>query len=127
MFEVLVLSSGMNVAIGMSSSQSSTLNNFGPNLAVDGKNNTFSHTNIATSGSPVWWKVDLGNEFAIQSVTVLNRWCGSSADLSGCLCHLSFATMFLIDSEGDIVATQSVGDICGKREVFFDVLALLTM
>ena len=120
MFEVRVLSSGINVALGKSSSQSSTFNNFGPSLAVDGKNNTFSHTNIATSGNPVWWNVDLGNEFAIESVTVLNRWCGSSADPNGCLCRLSSATLFLIDSNGDIVATQSVGTTCGQREVLFD-------
>ena len=120
MFEVRVLSSGINVALGKSSSQSSTFNNFGPSLAVDGKNSTFSHTNIATSGNPVWWNVDLGNEFAIESVTVLNRWCGSSADPNGCLCRLSSATLFLIDSNGDIVATQSVGTTCGQREVLFD-------
>jgi hypothetical protein len=73
MFEVQVFSSGSNIATGKSSSQSSTLNNYGPRLAVEGKNITFGHTNIAPSGNPVWWRVDLGNEFAIESVTVLNR------------------------------------------------------
>lgn len=120
MFEVQVYSSGINVATKKSSSQSSTLNNFGASLAVDGKNNTFSHTNVAASGGTVWWKVDLGKEFHVESVTILNRWCGSSSDPSGCLCRLSFATLFLIDSKGAIVATQSFGDTCGKGEVSFD-------
>jgi len=30
------------------------------------------------------------------------------------------ATLFLIDSKGEIVVTQSVGDTCGKQELFFD-------
>ena len=95
MFEVQVYSSGTNVATGKQSSQSSTLNNFGASLAVDGESNTFSHTNVATSGTPVWWKIDLGYKFEIESVTVLNRWCVSSADPNGCLCRLSFATLSL--------------------------------
>ena len=117
MFEVQVLSSGSNVAFGKLSSQSSLLNNFFASLAVDGKLNTFSHTNVATSGNPVWWQVDLGNEFRIESVTIMNRWCGSSADPNGCLCRLSNATLFLFDSEGDVVGTQSTGDTCGKQEL----------
>ena len=120
MFEVQVYSSGINVATMKSSSQSSTLNNFGASLAVDGKNNTFSHTNVAASGSPVWWKVDLGKEFRVESVTVLNRWCRSSSDPNGCLCRLSFASLFLIDSKGAIVATQTFGDTCGKQKITFD-------
>ena len=120
MFEVQVFSSGMNVALGKSSSQSSTLNTLGSQLAVDGKNNTFSHTNVAAGGSPVWWKVDLGTEFAIESVLVLNRWCVSPADPNGCLCRLSKATLSLVDSQGDVVATQSVGSTCGEKEISFN-------
>jgi len=124
LFEVQVYSSGMNVATGKSSSQSSTLNNFDASLAVDGKANTFSHTNVATSGSPVWWKVDLGNEFPVESVTVLNRWCVSSLDPSGCLCHLSYASLFLIDSNGIVVGTQSFGNTCGKQNISFDIFSV---
>jgi len=120
MFEVQVLSSGINIAPGKSSSQSSTFKSFGASLAVDGKMNTFSHTNVASSDSSVWWTVDLGPELPIESVTVMNRWCGSSSDPSGCLCRLSYATLFLIDSNGDIVATQPVGDTCRQQELTFD-------
>ena len=120
MFEVKVYSSGNNIAAAKSSSQSSTLKNFAASLAVDGKLNTFSHTNVATSGNPVWWQVDLGNEFRIESVTIMNRWCGSSADPNGCLCRLSNATLFLFDSEGDVIGTQSTGDTCSKQELLFD-------
>jgi hypothetical protein len=118
------LSSGINIAPGKSSSQSSTFKSFGASLAVDGKMNTFSHTNVASSGSPVWWTVDLGAELPVESVTVMNRWCGSSSDPSGCLCRLSYATLFLIDSNGDIVATQSVGDTCGELELLLDDFSL---
>ncbi len=117
MFEVKVYSSGNNIATGKSTSQSSTLNNFFASLAVDGKANTFSHTNVATNGGPVWWMVNLGNEFPIESVMVMNRWCGSSADPNGCLCRLSNATLSLIASDGVVVATQSTGDACGKQEL----------
>ena len=110
---------GTNVATGKTSSQSSTLSNFAASLAVDGRANTFSHTNVATSGSPVWWKVDLGDEFRIESVTVINRWCGSSADPNGCLCRLSGATLYLIDGNGTITATESVGNTCGQGELIF--------
>ncbi len=117
MFEVQVTSSGRNVAAGKLTSQSSTLRNFFASLAVDDKNSTFSHTNVAISGSPVWWKVDLGNKFLIQSVTILNRWCGSSADYHGCLCRLSDATLSLIDSNGAVVGTQTTGNTCDKRHL----------
>ncbi len=120
MFEVQVSSLGKNIAAGRPSTQSSTHNNFFANLAVDSNLNTFSHTKVATSGSPVWWQVDLGNELPMQSVTVLNRWCGSSADPNGCLCRLSNATLSLINSQGVIVGTQTTGNTCGKREVLFD-------
>ncbi len=64
--------------------------------------------------------MDLGNEFAIESVLVLNRWCVSPADPNGCLCRLSKATLFLMDSPGEVVAAQSVGDSCGKQELILD-------
>ena len=120
MFEVEVFSSGNNVASGKTSSQSSTLKSYGASLAVDGKMNTFSHTSLLSSGVTDWWQLDLGAELPIESVTVMNRWCGSPSDPNGCLCRLSNATLSLIDSKGDIVATQSVGDTCGQQELLFD-------
>ena len=125
MFEVQVLSVGSNIAFGKPSSQSSTLNKLFANLAVDGKVNTFSHTNVATSGNSVWWQVNLGNEFPIESVTILNRWCGSSADPSGCLCRLSNATLSLIDSKGVTVGTHTTGNTCGKQELSIDEFSSL--
>ena len=119
-FEVKVFSSGNNIAVGKPSRQSSTLNYFVASRAVDGKLNTFSHTNVATSGSPVWWEVNLENEFPIESVTILNRWCGSPVDPNHCLCRLSNATLSLIDSNGVIVGTQNTGDTCVEQEVLLD-------
>ena len=126
MFEVQVFSSGNNVATGKSSNQSSTFKSFGARLAVDGKANTFSHTNVTSAGIPVWWQVDLGIEFPIESVTVMNRWCGDATDRNGCLCRLSLATLSLIDSKGFVVATQSTGDTCGEQELSFNKFVLPT-
>lgn len=121
MFEVQVFSSGNDVARGKPTKQSSTLKSFFANFAVDGNLGSFSHTDVGTSGIPVWWEVDLGSMLPIQSITVKNRWCGSnSSDPNGCLCRLSNATLSLIDSVGSIVAMQSVTDTCGKAEVLFD-------
>ena len=120
MMEVQVLSSGIDVARGMSANQSSTFKNFGPKLAIDGNVNTFSHTNVTSSGRTAWWEVQLGNEFPIESVRVMNRPCGGSNDPHGCFCRLSLATLFLLDKNGVVVATQSFGDTCGKQEIFFE-------
>ena len=120
MTEVQVLSSGKNVATGKSSTQSSTFKNFGASLAVDGKSDTFSHTNVTSGDSTAWWQVELGDALPVDSVTVINRPCGGSHDPNGCFCRLSQATLLLLDKTGVIVATQSFGDTCGKREIVLD-------
>ena len=120
MFEFQVFSSGKNVASGKSSRQSSTFKDFEASLALDGRVDTFSHTNVASSGIPVTWEVDLGGDFPIDTVRVLNRSCGGSNDPNGCFCRLSKATLFLMDNAGAVLATQSFGDTCGTPEISFD-------
>lgn len=114
MFEVEIYSSGVNVAKGKSAMQSSTLSSLVASNAVDGKNDTYSHTTNSSAYS--WWKVDLGGSFPIESLKVLNRWCGDPSDPNGCLCRLSHAVVSLFDEQGQWVATASVGDACNKLE-----------
>ena len=123
LFEVRVLSSGNEIATNKVASQSSTLqgniSKYGAGRAVDGLMNTFSHTK-AQNGL-VWWEVDLGAEYPIDSVTIMNRWCQDISDPAGCLCRLSSANVILVDNQDAVIATQSVGeDTCGEVELSFD-------
>lgn len=75
---------------GKSTNQLSTFlsqegKSFASSLAVDGNANTFSHTNDSNS----WWEVDLAGLYAIDAVSIVNRWCHSPSDPHGCLCRLS--------------------------------------
>ena len=94
--------------------QSSTLKAMDASKAVDGKDDTFSHTTSESKFS--WWQVDLGGSFPIESVTILNRYCGSPSDPNGCLCRLNHAVMTFFDESGQWVATTSVGNTCDQLE-----------
>jgi ribosomal protein L27 len=62
MFEVQVISSGLNVAIGKDATQSSDFKGkvmFAASKAVDDNKNSFLHTGSSECG--VWWEVDLGD------------------------------------------------------------------
>jgi hypothetical protein len=123
MFEVQIIDTGdNNVAARKPSSQSSTLNLFNAGRAVDGVISTFSHTDVSVQAvaSSVWWKVVLEDEFRIKSVRIKNRYCSNPSDSAGCLCRLTNATVSLVDSEGAAVATQSVGDTCGKQDLLVE-------
>ena len=114
MFEVQVISSGMNVAQGKLAFQSSTLKDkFDASKAVDGNSNSFSHT----KGGLPWWEVDLGGSYPIESVHIANRWCRNSDDPRGCLCRLSHSVVSIVDESSDWVASQFLGDTCGQLEV----------
>jgi hypothetical protein len=123
MFEVQVIDRFENeIAASKPSFQSSTFKHFNASRAVDGDISTFSHTDVSVQDDPssVWWKVALGDEFRIKSVKIKNRYCGNSSDLAGCLCRLTDATVSLVDSEGTAVATQSVGNTCGKQDLLME-------
>ncbi|KAL3781625.1 hypothetical protein HJC23_002002 [Cyclotella cryptica] len=128
MFEVEVISSGVNVALGKSAKQSSTLISNSTasiqdvivryaNDAIDGDTTTFSHTNDADP----WWIVDLEEMFLIESISILNRWCVDSSDPTGCLCRLSNATLLLLDEHGTIAALEDLGNTCGQSALNFDL------
>jgi len=72
MFDVKVFTSGTDIANGKPSTQSSTLKEFDAHLAVDGRPESFSHTDIKNQvvKGAVWWQVDLGDEFIIDSVKI---------------------------------------------------------
>jgi hypothetical protein len=117
MFEVQVFSSGVNVAQGKNARQSSTLNIFEANRAVDGRNLSFSHTN--DQGDFPWWEVDLDGSYPVESVKILNRWCGDESDRNSCLCRLSHSVITLFD-EQEWVLTKSVDDSCKVLEWIFN-------
>jgi hypothetical protein len=114
LFEVYIYSNGVNVAVDGLASQSSTLKLLDASRAIDGNKDTFTHTTNENAFS--WWQVDLADEVAVESVTILNRYCRSPDDPNGCLCRLSHAIVSFFDGNGQWVASTSVGDTCGVLE-----------
>lgn len=112
-FEREIYSSGVNVAKGKMATQSSTLNAFIASRAVDGTPTSFSHTD---DNSYSWWQVDLGGLFPIESIKIVNRWCGNPSDPKRCLCRLSHSVISLFDDKGQWVATEMIGDACDTLE-----------
>ena len=120
-FEVEVLSSNVNVAVGASASHSATLGNRNADKAIDGNYNSYSHTTDDTEGDgSEWLEIDLGGIKSIDSIVVHNRWCLNADDPNGCLCRLSEAVLSLTDENGNSIATSSYGDTCGKATVEVD-------
>jgi hypothetical protein len=118
MFEVQVVSSGSNVAFGKDATQSSDFKGnakFGASKSIDGQTGTFSHTHTGR-GCNVWWEVDLGGLFPIE-FKIVNRFCGDSHDSTGCLCHLSYAAVSLLDDDGKLVDAKLMGNTCQVLEV----------
>jgi hypothetical protein len=115
MFEVRVFSSsGDNVALSGEATQSFTLNNLAASRAIDGQEQSFSHTKQLDDGALAWWQVKLSDTFEVVSVEVANRFCRYPSDPRGCLCRLSNAKLSLIDDNGSVVETTSFGDTCGQ-------------
>jgi hypothetical protein len=88
---------------------------FAASKAVDDNENSFSHTGRSECG--VWWEVDLGDSFPIESVTILNRWCDSTLDEKGCLCRMSHAAISLLNDDGKWADAVLTGNTCGVRKV----------
>ena len=112
-YEVQVFSSGSNVALQGSATQSSTLKDsptFAAANAIDGSNTTFSHT--AADDEAAYWKVSLQDAHDVDSVVIINRWCQDPSDMPGCLCRLSYSTLSLIDRDGLLAGTRTLGDTC---------------
>ena len=116
-FQLHVSSSGIDVAQGKNATQSSTWvakwngKSFNASNAVDGKPMTYSCTNDDPNA---WLEVDLGRNYAVGSLDILNRWCKDITDPQNCLCKLSGATILLIDDSENETTSFSIGDTCGK-------------
>ena len=106
----------INVARGKSTTQSSVLESYGANLAVDGDIRTFSHTNDGSA----WIQIDLYESYHVHSINILNGWCRDQNDHSGCSCRLSNAKLFLLDKDGVIVAMRDFENTCGINTVVED-------
>ena len=114
------MSSGENVALNKSASQSSTLKTNSAFAAVDGDVTTFSHTN--TGEYSPWWLVDLENSYSTEFVNIKNRYCGADPnDPHDCLCRLSNAKITAFDAQGAVVMTKTFGNTCGVHELSFDL------
>ena len=113
LFEIEAFSGGANVAKNADATQSTTFEQYYASNVVDGNGATFSHTN---DGKP-WLEVDLGKEFAIDSIKIANRWCGETNDEEGCLCYLSNANLSVLDENGSTVSSVRLGDTCGQHSV----------
>jgi hypothetical protein len=91
--EVEVFSNKQNVALNGTATQSTTYQNFGAQLAIDGvidgahAGGSVTHTSTtAEDGSPplqAWWEVDLGAPLSIDQVTIWNRTDGVQSRLAG--------------------------------------------
>lgn len=114
-FEFKVYSSGTNIALQGTATQSSDYNDktFASN-AIDGNNSTFSHT----KDSNAFWEVDLGNTFNVDGVLIFNRYCRlDPADPLECLCRLSGANLVLLDEHNSVLTSTTLGNTCGSLVV----------
>jgi hypothetical protein len=119
MFELQAWSSGINVALYGTASQTSNRNNgeiLDASRAIDGNNVTYSHTNDPNAA----WEVDLKWSYPIEHVLIFNRYCGNNPSLDplGCLCRLSNSTLSLVDEADAVVATTSIGNTCNQWTIF---------
>jgi hypothetical protein len=117
-FEVKVISSGVNVAKDGHATQSSTFKPFNASYAVDNKPSTFSHTNDTSA----WLMVDFRAFFDVESVNISNRFCNGASDPPGCLCRLTNSTMSLLDENNSTVTSVTLGNTCWQHilETLFD-------
>ena len=119
MFELQVLATGTNFALQGKVDQSSVFkgnqDKFGPENAIDNDVSTFSHTELIFGS---WWEIDLQQLVSVQSIHILNRYCGSdTSDPHDCLCRMSNAEIYLYNDYNDTVATRVLGDTCGEQIV----------
>ena len=83
----------INVAAGKTTSQSSTYSDSYDNLAVDSVIAGSSGTETLPSDNP-WWKVELGEIFSIDEITIFNR-SASPEQLSGFVVEVHFQSIIV--------------------------------
>lgn len=116
MLEVQALSSGVNVALNKAATQSSTYSSRTvASNAVDNNDSSFSHTSL--SDTDAWWMVDLQEDFTIDSLKIINRYCQTASDPSNCLGRLSDAAVFFVDQQGAVRYSTSLGNTTSKHVI----------
>lgn len=118
-FEIKIISQGVNVAVEGNAIQSTTFKDdaekFGANNSVDGDEATFSST---AEQSGQWWQVQLQKSVDIDLIEIMNRYCGPDpTDPLGCLCRLSDVELVLYDEDGDVLVTRAFGNTCGVLSI----------
>jgi len=98
-----------NIALGKPASQSSSYGNSDAGSAVDGIEQTYTHTLCELRGE--WWKVDLGDVYTISSLKIVNR-----LDCCGGRLH-DFKIYFLDENEMEVDIIFNPGHI-GDRKTF---------
>jgi len=104
-----------NLSLNKPASQDSTynnMNNVGPEQAVDGNYNSFTHTMCWQTGvDRHWWKVDLLDVYTISSLTVGNR-------LDCCGGRFHDATFYFYDENEVEVAKMPTSGGIGSKKTF---------
>ena len=111
--------SGQDVALasrGAEASQSSTTHSQPAGNAIDGVTRPsaaiggFTHT---SEESNPWWKVNLGAPRDIKKIVLWNR-------TDCCSDRLSYATVSILDKEGTVYRTVTIGDSTGIEKFELD-------
>ena len=114
LYEVQVMSGGINVALNNPAIQSSTWLAHAASRGVDGDNSTFFHTQ---NGVNEWFMVDLNAAVSANSIDFVNKDCGANENTARCLCRLSNANVILLDASNNTVSTIPLGNTCGKATI----------
>jgi hypothetical protein len=132
--EIEVYENQTNVALNKQANMSSVydLNYYpDPQAGVDGViEGSLFHTGRAENENP-WWEVDLthfrngtstGLRYLVTKVVIHNR--NYICD-ENCQARLSNATILLIDSQGDVVDSQTLGDMRGKDKAELEFVPII--
>jgi hypothetical protein len=115
-FEVQAFSSGVNRALNKNAIQSSDFKaTMIASKAVDDNYGTFSHT--GGNDANAWWEVDMIEDYAIESINIINRYCQDNSDPANCLGRLSYANITLIDETGKVVYFKLLGNTTGEHVI----------
>ena len=118
MFEFQAYSSGLNVAIHGTASQSSSVISsevLDASKAIDGDFLSYSQTN----DSSATWEVNLDQSREIGSVMIVNKFCGNntSADELDCSCRMN-SNLLLLDESNEVLTTLFLSDTCNQKTIF---------
>jgi hypothetical protein len=124
----LALAGAPKVRITASSTRTTSDEDFGPSKAFDGLLNTSWGEDAPGLGTGEWIEIDLGEEIAIESVTI---WGGHFAGREAWNARGRVAEMTILakDSKGEVSATRSptLGDRFARKDVTINAPAARTL